>query len=159
MCGLDSCSEVDASQLRNRYPLQYVYALLLKFISFQAELLSSLNINPELLSSGETITSSFLTRRHLADSFNMNDLDILSISHSKHHNRPNFFNNTTLDDDVKDNIETLEKEARFQKWLKTIFRPSYQYFFGERQLNPFLYFHLTKLSPGFVGGVISSFNI
>ena len=58
-------------------------------------------------------------------------------------------------------IPTTEEEKRdlekgkFVKWLKKTFKPSHQRVFGEGHLNPVLFFHLTKLSPDYIGGVIS----
>jgi len=70
-------------------------------------------------------------------------------------------NHGILDDDNDDeydedeNNENQEGEVRFQIWLKKVFRPSHKQIFGDGQLNPVLYFHLTKLSSGYIGGLIS----
>jgi len=45
--------------------------------------------------------------------------------------------------------------APFREWLKLVFQPSHQRIFGEYQMNPVIFFHITKLSPGYVGGLIS----
>ena len=50
-----------------------------------------------------------------------------------------------------------KNKVEFQKWLKRVFRPSNQIIVGEFEFNPDLYFHLTKLSPGYIGGLINIF--
>jgi len=83
----------------------------------------------------------------LYDSFDMRNLGILEKGEDD--------SDEQTDVDQDDSIETQDKKARFQRWLKEVFRPSHQHIFGEDQLNPVLYFHLTKLSPGYVGGLIN----
>jgi len=83
----------------------------------------------------------------LYDSFDMRNLGILEKADDESDEEP--------DVDRDDSIETQDKKAQFQKWLKKAFRPSHQHIFGDTQLNPVLYFHLTRLSPGYLGGLIS----
>jgi len=66
--------------------------------------------------------------------------------------------NDENDKEKKPLTEEEEKDNRrsqFVKWLKKTFQPSHQHIFGDGQLNPVLFFHLTELSPGYVGGLIS----
>lgn len=53
------------------------------------------------------------------------------------------------------NMNTNEENAKFHKWLKDLFQPSLMFCSGVNTIHPQLYFHLTILSPGWVGGVFS----
>ena len=53
------------------------------------------------------------------------------------------------------NCHVKKRTAPFREWLKLVFQPSHQRIFGELQMNPVIFFHITKLSPGYVGGLIS----
>jgi len=115
------------------------------FTLFQAELLNAMHVNPELLSSGTTSNKEVITGGHLYASFNMRNLNILKKGDDE----------SEPDSDDEDDNEIQERKAQFQKWLQKLFKPSHQRIFGDEQLNPVLYFHLTKLSPGYIGGLIS----
>jgi len=106
----------------------------------QAELLNALYVNPEFLNS-RVVEENVITSRHLEDSFYMKNHGILD-------------NDC---DEGKGNELQRKKggEIHFQKWLKKVFRPSHQRIYGDGHLNPVLYFHLTKLSSGYIGGLIS----
>ena len=117
------------------------------FIPFQAELLNAFHINPEFLSTGTTSNHEVINGEHLYASFGMQNLNVLVKGDDD--------DDDDMVSDEDEDVEIKEKKVSFQKWLKKVFQPSHQRIFGDGQLNPVFYFHLTKLSPGYIGGVIS----
>ena len=128
---------------------------------FQVEVLKSLNINLEFLSSAYSYKHNVITSGHLRGSFDMANLGILEKGDDESDSEDYDPEDYDPESDEDKSVEAQERKFQikrkmeFQKWLKRVFRPSNQHFFGADQLNPVLYFHLTKLSKGFVGGLIN----
>jgi len=112
--------------------------------------LNILHVNPKLLSTGTINNEEVLTNDHLYSSFGIR------------------ISNKIDSDPERDSMNNVgQRKFIFQKWLKKLFNPSHIRTFGDDQLNiivrlfgghqlcPVLYFHLTKLSPGYIGGLIS----
>ena len=123
---------------------------------FQVEVLKSLNINLEFLSSANSYNHNVITSGQLRGSFDMDNLGILEKGddESDYDYDPESEEDKSVDAQER-KVQVQKSKMEFQKWLKKVFRPSNQHFFGEEQLNPVLYFHLTKLSNGYIGGLIN----
>ena len=58
--------------------------------------------------------------------------------------------------DSKTGKEVSVPSGSFANWCARIFQPSYMFYGGESNFNPVLFFHITTLADGYVGGVMSN---
>ena len=146
---------------------------MVSFFVCQAELFNALYINPEFLSKAQIKNLPALDADQLFYSFCLgnnyedegeNGIDQDAVTNDDNREGKEFINKRKTykggRNDAKKRPRTIEEKrnlekGRFVKWLKKTIKPSHQRIFGEGQLNPVIFFHLTKLSPGYVGGVIS----
>ena len=55
--------------------------------------------------------------------------------------------------------ENEDRQEELFKWLQNLFQPSLMFCAGKDAIHPQLYFHLTLLSPGWVGGVFATIGL
>ncbi|XP_028404603.1 uncharacterized protein LOC114527165 [Dendronephthya gigantea] len=109
------------------------------------EVLEIFNVHKEII-----VKSDMSELVGIADSLPNNPRFESDSSDDSYDEKINSFENTFS------NMQASEENLKeFHKWLMDLFQPSLMFCSGVNAIHPQLYFHLTILSPGWVGGVFS----